>query len=276
MSLLEVSGLRVHFPGRPQPAVDGLTFSLESGETLGLAGESGSGKSVTALALMGLLPARASVHGALRFKGQDLVTMPPASLRRLRGRELAMVFQDPMTALNPYLRVGTQMAEILRLHQGLGAAAADAECRRFLEAVQMPEAARRLRQYPHELSGGQCQRVMIAMALLCRPSLLIADEPTTALDVTVQAQVLRLLGELRREFQLAVLLISHDLGVIAECCERVLVLRSGRCVETGPADQVLQRPAEPYTQALVAARPRLEGPAAADVLAKSPNELLSC
>ncbi|TAJ51131.1 MAG: ABC transporter ATP-binding protein [Nevskiaceae bacterium] len=258
MALLEVDGLSIDYPrGR---VVDGLSFTLEAGACLGLVGESGSGKSQSALALLGLLPAQAKVQGALRFQGRDLLTLEESARRRLRGSAIGMVFQDPMSSLNPYLRIGSQLTEMLVVHRGLGRGSAEAEALRMLEAVRIGDAYRRLRQYPHEFSGGMRQRVMIAMMLLLKPALLIADEPTTALDVTVQAEVLRLLAELRREFGLALLMISHDLGVIAEVADEVLVLYGGRMMERGPVPLVLGRPQHPYTQGLIACRPRLDSP----------------
>ncbi|TXH04527.1 MAG: ABC transporter ATP-binding protein [Nevskiaceae bacterium] len=262
MSLLEIRQLRVAYASRAGEAlaVDDLDLCVEAGETLGIAGESGSGKSQTALAVLGLLPAGARVSGSIRFDGEELLGAAPARLRAIRGAGIAMVFQDPMTALNPHLRIGAQMAEVLVRHRGLTQRAAEAESARMLEAVHLSAAGDRLRQYPHELSGGQRQRVMIAMALLCRPQLLIADEPTTALDATVQAQILDLLDALQREFGLAVILISHDLGVLAQRCRRLAVMYAGRVVETGGSAALLRQPAHPYTRALLLARPRLDTP----------------
>lgn len=258
MALLEVEGLSIDYPrGR---VVDGLSFTLEAGACLGLVGESGSGKSQSALALLGVLPAQAKVQGALRFQGRDLLTLEESARRRLRGSAIGMVFQDPMSSLNPYLRIGSQLTEMLVVHRGLGQDSAEAEALRMLEAVRIGDARRRLRQYPHEFSGGMRQRVMLAMMLLLKPALLIADEPTTALDVTVQAEVLRLLAALRREFGLALLMISHDLDVIAEIADQVLVLYGGRTMECGPVPQVLGQARHPYTRGLIACRPRLDGP----------------
>lgn len=258
VALLEVEDLSIDYPrGR---VVDGLSFTLEAGACLGLVGESGSGKSQSALALLGLLPAPAKVQGVLRFRGQDLLAMEEPARRQLRGSAIGMVFQDPMSSLNPYLRIGSQLTEMLVVHRGLGQGSAEAEALRMLEAVRIGDARRRLRQYPHEFSGGMRQRVMIAMMLLLKPALLIADEPTTALDVTVQAEVLRLLAELRREFGLALLMISHDLGVIAEVADQVLVLYGGRMMERGPVPQVLGQARHPYTRGLIACRPRLDSP----------------
>jgi oligopeptide transport system ATP-binding protein len=258
--LLEVRDLAVRIQGRAGEvqAVNGIGFTLEAGQTLGLVGESGSGKSQTALALLGLQAPGARLSGSIRFEGRELLGLPEREWNRLRGDRIGLVFQDPMTSLNPCLRVGTQLAEVLVRHRGLSQAQALAECARMLDAVRIAGAAARLRQYPHEFSGGMRQRVMIAMALLCRPALLVADEPTTALDVTVQAEILALLGELREAFGLALLLISHDLDVVAEVCERVLVLYAGRVVESGPTASLLATPRHPYSAGLLAARPRLD------------------
>jgi oligopeptide transport system ATP-binding protein len=260
--LLGIEHLEVSFDTAQgvRRAVDDLSFALEAGEALGIVGESGSGKSQTAFAIMGLLAASACARGSVRFEGRELLGLPEGEMNRLRGDRIALVFQDPMTALNPYLTIGAQMAEVLVVHRGASQSQALAESARMLDALRIPAASDRLRSYPHEFSGGMRQRVMIAMALLTRPRLLIADEPTTALDVTVQAQILRQLRELRREFGTALLLITHDLGVVAEACERVLVMYAGRCVETGPAADVLAQPAHPYTLGLLHARPRLHGP----------------
>jgi len=262
MALLEVDNLEVSFrtPEGELRAVNGLSLEVGAGEALGVVGESGSGKSQTAMAIMGLLARNATVRGRIRFDGQDLLGLKPAQMNRIRGAQIGMVFQDPMTSLNPYLTVGTQMAEVLVQHRGMNQVAGLAESARMLEAVRIPDAARRLSQYPHELSGGMRQRVMIAMTLLCRPRLLIADEPTTALDVTVQAQILDLLGELRREFGVAVMLITHDLGIVGELCERTLVMYAGQLMESGPTAQLLSRPGHPYTRGLLDSRPALDSP----------------
>jgi oligopeptide transport system ATP-binding protein len=260
--LLHVAQLEVSFDtaqGR-RAAVDELSFELGAGDALGIVGESGSGKTQTAFAIMGLPVPKARVRGSIRFDGRELLGLGEAELNRLRGDRIALVFQDPMTALNPYRTIGAQMAEVLTVHRGASRAGALTESARMLDALRIPAAAERLRSYPHELSGGMRQRAMIAMALLTRPQLLIADEPTTALDVTVQAQILGQLRELRREFGTALLLITHDLGVVAEACERVMVMYAGRCMESGPAAAVLASPAHPYTLALLRARPRLHGP----------------
>jgi peptide/nickel transport system ATP-binding protein len=257
--LLQVQDLRVRLRG-PQgliEAVRGVEFELAAGETLGLIGESGCGKSLTAMALMGLLPDGASSTGRVLFQGRDLLQSEEHELAALRGRRIAMVFQEPMTALNPLHTVGRQVAEPLRRHLGWDARAAQAEAVRLLDRVGLPDAARRAAAYPHQLSGGQRQRVAIAMALACQPELLIADEPTTALDVTVQAQILELLAGLVAERGMAMILISHDLGVIAENVERMLVMYGGQVVESGPTAALFERVGHPYTQGLLRARPRL-------------------
>jgi peptide/nickel transport system ATP-binding protein len=257
--LLAVDDLRVTLqtPRGPADALRGVSFEIGRGQTLGLIGESGCGKSITALALMGLLPESARASGAIRLDGQDLLGLPEDAWCALRGNRLAMVFQEPMTALNPLHRIGRQIAEPLRVHKGLGEAAARAEALRLLERVQLPQAAQRLDAYPHQLSGGQRQRVVIAIALACGPDLLIADEPTTALDVTIQREVLDLIAQLVAEDGMALLLISHDLGVMAENVERLLVMYGGSVVESGPTDAVFDRRAHPYTRGLFAARPQL-------------------
>jgi len=237
-------------------AVHDLDFSLARGETLGLIGESGCGKSITALALMGLLPDGARAAGSIRFNGQELLTMSDKALCRLRGNRMAMIFQEPMTALNPVHRIGHQVAEPLRLHQGLTAAQARAESIALLERVGIAQAAQRFNAYPHQFSGGQRQRITIAMALACGPDLLIADEPTTALDVTLQRQILELIRSLVHEHGMALILISHDLGVIAQSVRRTLVMYGGTVVESGPTRAVFGERAHPYTQGLFAARPQ--------------------
>jgi oligopeptide transport system ATP-binding protein len=254
--LLVVEGLSVGYPER---VVDDLSFAVDAGTTLGIVGESGAGKTQAMLALMGLLPVEAGVEGSIRFDGEELIGHPQR-VEQLRGRRIALVFQDPASALNPYLTIGTQMLEVLAVHEGVRGRAARARALDMLEAVQIAEAPRRLAQYPHELSGGMRQRALIAMSLLCRPSLLVADEPTTALDVTVQAQVLALLESLRESFGLAIVLISHDLGVVARLCERVVVMYAGRAVEHGSAEQIFHAPGHPYTEALLRAAPRLDAP----------------
>jgi len=254
--LLQVENLRVGLAGGPE-AVRGVSFELAAGDTLGLVGESGCGKSLTALALLGLLPEGMAAAGSVRLAGRELLGLPERDLARLRGDRLAMIFQEPMTALNPLHPVGRQVAEPLRRHRGLSRGAARLEAKRLLDRVGIPNAERRLDAYPHELSGGQRQRVMIAMALACGPDLLVADEPTTALDVTVQRQILDLLLELVEERGMALLLISHDLGLIGESVRRVAVMYAGLLVERGPAERLFRRLAHPYSQGLFAALPRL-------------------
>ena len=257
--LLEVTDLRVTLQTArgPADALRGVSFSMQRGDTVGLIGESGCGKSITALALMGLLPDAAAVGGSIRFGGQELSTLDEDAMCALRGGRIGMIFQEPMTALNPLHTIGRQIAEPLRLHKGLGAAAARAEALRLLERVQLPDARKRLDAYPHQMSGGQRQRVVIAIALACGPDLLIADEPTTALDVTIQREVLDLIAELVAEDGMGLLLISHDLGVMAETVQRMLVMYGGTVVESGPTEAVFRRLAHPYTRGLFAARPRL-------------------
>ena len=257
--LLAVEDLRVTLPGAHGAAevLRGVAFEIERGGTLGLIGESGCGKSLTALAVMGLLPEAMQLGGAVRFEGRELTRLHDAELAKLRGHRIAMVFQEPMTALNPLHTIGRQIGEPLRLHKGLGATAARAEALRLLQRVQMPQAEQRLDAFPHQLSGGQRQRVVIAIALACRPELLIADEPTTALDTTLQREVLDLIQQLVREDRMALLLISHDLGVMAHSVRQLRVMYAGLVVESGPTDAVLGRPAHPYTRGLIAARPRL-------------------
>ena len=259
MPLLTVTDLRVTL-NTARGAVDalrGVSFTLERGQTLGLIGESGCGKSLTALALMGLLPEGALVSGSIRLGDTELTTLPEADWCRLRGDRMAMVFQEPMSALNPLHTVGRQIAEPLRLHKGLSREQARAEALRLLQRVQLPQAATRLDAYPHQLSGGQRQRVMIAMALACGPDLLIADEPTTALDVTLQREVLDLMAELMREDGMGLVLISHDLDVMADRVGQLVVMYGGTVVEAGATAAVFEQPAHPYTQGLFGARPRL-------------------
>jgi ABC-type dipeptide/oligopeptide/nickel transport system ATPase component len=256
--LLDVQDLTVVFEGSRTPviAVDHVSFQLAAGETLGLVGESGSGKSVTAFSILRLVqsPGRI-VSGRVMFEGRDLLALPEPDMRRVRGARISLIFQEPMTALNPVMRVGDQIAEALTVHGLADASEARARAIELLDAVRITEPARRVRDYPHQLSGGMRQRVMIAIALACRPPLIIADEPTTALDVTIQAQVLELLRELKERFHLALLLITHDFGVIAEMADRVAVMYKGRIVESGPVRQILREPAHTYTRALLAAVP---------------------
>ena len=262
MSLLEIRGLRTSFelPAGPVPAVDGVDLALNRGQTLALVGESGSGKSVLSLSVMGLVPHPGRiVGGSIRFDGTELTHLPAARMRALRGNRLAMVFQDPMTSLNPVLRVGGQIAEVLRLHCGLNRGEALRRAVELLEAVGIPDPERRVRAFPHQLSGGMRQRVMIAMALACDPDLLIADEPTTALDVTIQAQILDLLKDLQRRTGAAILFVTHDLGVVAEVADRVAVMYAGRIVEEASAGALFATPRMPYTAALMASVPRLDG-----------------
>ena len=259
MPLLEVTDLSVRLQTQRGPAfaVRNVSFALERGETLGLIGESGCGKSITALSLMGLLPDNAQVTGSIRFDGDELVGQQDADLCRIRGDRIGMIFQEPMSALNPVHSVGRQIAEPLRLHRGMSAADARKEAIALLDRVGIADAARRIDAYPHQFSGGQRQRVTIAMALACGPDLLIADEPTTALDVTIQRQILDLIGELVAERGMALMLISHDLGVIAQNVARMLVMYGGSVVESGPTESVFAHMMHPYTRGLFAARPRL-------------------
>jgi peptide/nickel transport system ATP-binding protein len=259
VQLLDVSDLAVTLPTAQGQlaALRGVSFALERGGTLGLVGESGCGKSLTALALMGLLPDGAQVSGSICFDGRELTALDDDAMGALRGDRIGMVFQEPMTALNPVHRIGEQIAESLRLHKRMGAAAARAEALRLLERVQLPRARERLDAYPHELSGGQRQRVVMAIALACEPDLLIADEPTTALDATIQREVLDLLDELRRDSGMALLLISHNLDVMAARVERIAVMYGGQIVESGPTREVFEQRAHPYTRGLFAARPAL-------------------
>ncbi len=258
--LLEVRDLRTYFDtdAGTVKAVDGLSFRIDRGETLGVVGESGSGKSVTSLSIMGLVPAPTGriAGGEILFDGEDLVTMPESALRRLRGKKLSMIFQDARSGLNPVFSVGRQVAEAIVLHERISYAAALRRAKELLELVGIPEPGKRARDFPHQLSGGMCQRVMIAMALSCTPSLLIADEPTTALDVTIQAQILELLKALRSQFDMGILFITHDLGVIAEMADRVLVLYAGRCVEEAPVRDLFGVPLMPYTAGLLQSVPK--------------------
>ena len=255
--VLEVAGLSLGFrqDGRMLGVLDGISFRAEAGKTLAIVGESGCGKSVASLAIMGLLPENAEVSGSARLMGRDLLGMSAEERRALRGAEMAMIFQEPMTSLNPAFTAGEQVAEALRLHQRLDRDAAFKAAIAMLEKVRIPDAARRARQYPHQLSGGMRQRVMIAIALACRPKLLIADEPTTALDVTVQAQILALLDDLKRETGTAVILITHDLGVVADHADDVVVMYAGRVAEQAQAAALFARPEHPYTIGLLGAAP---------------------
>jgi oligopeptide transport system ATP-binding protein len=258
--LLQVQDLRVTFTTGDSPvnAVNGVSFHLDQGEALAIVGESGSGKSQTAYAAMGLLARNGRATGQVTFDGKDLLNLPLPALNRIRGLEIAMIFQDPMTSLNPYMRISDQMAEVLVQHKGLSHGAAVAEAARMLDAVRIPDAAARITMYPHEFSGGMRQRIMIAMALLCRPRLLIADEPTTALDVTVQAQIMKLLGDIRRDFGTSVILITHDLGVVAGFCDRILVMYGGQVMEEAPTEALFANPTHPYTRGLLSAVARID------------------
>jgi peptide/nickel transport system ATP-binding protein len=259
--LLAIEDLQTHFFTRDGVvrAVDGVSYAVEAGETLAVVGESGCGKSVTALSILRLVPSPPGriVGGAIRFEGVDLLQIGEGEMRRIRGNEISMIFQEPMTSLNPVLTVSRQITETLILHQGLTARAAAARAIEMLRLVRIPEPERRARQYPHELSGGMRQRVMIAMALACHPKLLIADEPTTALDVTIQAQILDLMRALKSEIGAAIILITHDLGVVAEMAQRVVVMYAGRKVEEAPVGDLFRRPQHPYTLGLLASVPRL-------------------
>ena len=262
--LLALRELSIRFGHAPRPAVDRLSLAIAPGESLGLVGESGSGKSVTALAILRLLSA-AAITGSIEYAGagapRDLLTLAPEPMRSLRGREIAMIFQEPMTALNPVMPVGAQIAEALRAHQpGLARRAVADAVHAAMETVALPDPIRRARDYPHQFSGGQRQRILIAMAIIHRPRLLIADEPTTALDVTVQAQILELLARLRAEYGLAMLFISHDLAVVSQVTERVAVMRHGLLLELAPVRELFQNPVHPYTQALLRAIPTMQTP----------------
>jgi oligopeptide/dipeptide ABC transporter ATP-binding protein len=264
--LLEVKNLKTHFSTRAGlvRAVDGVSFYIDKGELLGLVGESGCGKSITALSIMRLIaPPGKIVGGEISFDGRNLLKLSDSEMRAIRGDDIAMIFQDPMTSLNPVFTVGEQIAEALRLHRKLSRKAARKGAIEAMREVSIPDPARRIDDYPHQLSGGMRQRVMIAMALACDPKLLIADEPTTALDVTIQAQILELLNELRKNRELAVLLITHDLGVVAEVADRVAVMYTGRIVEESPVEELFARPRHPYTEGLLRSVPKLTAATAA-------------
>jgi oligopeptide/dipeptide ABC transporter ATP-binding protein len=262
-SLLRVNNLRTSFftsDGEVR-AVDGVTFDIDEGRTVGLVGESGCGKSVTALSIIRLLPRGTGriVGGSIEFAGKDLTTLREEELRQIRGNEISMIFQEPMTSLNPVMTVGDQIAETVRLHQGASRSEARDRAIEMLSLVKIAEPDRRAKNYPHQFSGGQRQRVMIAMALACTPKLLIADEPTTALDVTIQAQILELIGELQQRFGMAVLLITHDLGVVAERADQVTVMYAGKIVESAPPETIFSRPKHPYTEGLLCSMPTSRG-----------------
>jgi oligopeptide/dipeptide ABC transporter ATP-binding protein len=261
--LLEIDDLSVHFhvPEGVARAVDGVSISLAAGETIGLVGESGCGKSVTSLSILGLIPSPPGIieSGKIVFNGQNLLELDNEDLRKIRGRDIAMIFQEPMTSLNPVLPIGRQVAEPLMIHQGLGRAEALEKAADWLEHVKIPAASKRLNDYPHQLSGGMRQRVMIAMAMVCGPRLLIADEPTTALDVTIQAQILSLMSRLKDELDMSLLLITHDLGVVAQMASRVVVMYAGQVVEEAGITDVFDRPFHPYTRGLLKSIPRTAG-----------------
>jgi oligopeptide/dipeptide ABC transporter ATP-binding protein len=260
VSLLSVRDLEVRFATRKRTvhALNGISYELEPGDTLGIVGESGCGKSVSSLAILGILPRNGRASGQVLFEGRDLLTLPDGALRAIRGRELAMVFQDPMTSLNPVLTIGRQLTEVLRKHLVMSRQDAREEATRLLERVGIPAAGDRLSDFPHQFSGGMRQRVMIAMAIACRPKVLIADEPTTALDVTIQAQILELLRDLVRTEGMALVLITHDLGVVAGTCGRTAVMYGGRFVETAPTVELFAHPRHPYTLGLLKSVPRLD------------------
>ena len=260
MPLLEVENLQTHFrtPDGVNRAVDGVSFHVEEGETLALVGESGCGKSVTANSILRLIPEPpGKIAGSIRFRGTDLLQLSDKEMRRVRGNDISMIFQEPMTSLNPVLTIGRQLGETLRLHQRVSRREADDRAQEMLQLVGIPETKRRLTEYPHQLSGGMRQRVMIAIALSCRPKLLIADEPTTALDVTIQAQILDLMKDLKSKVGAAIILITHDLGIVAEVAERVMVMYAGRKVEEATVRELYRSPRHPYTQGLFGAVPKL-------------------
>ena len=259
--LLEVSGLKTYFQDRrgQVPAVDGVDFVLHKGETLGIVGESGCGKSVTSMSILHLLPPEGHiVGGSIRFKGKDITHLPPDEIAKVRGKEIAMIFQEPMTSLNPVYTVGWQISEMILRHEKMSKKEAKAKAVEMLRLVNIPAPEKRVDEYPHELSGGMRQRVMIAMALSCSPELLIADEPTTALDVTIQAQILELMKELQKKTHMGIIFITHNLGVVAEICDKVSVMYAGKMVEQGPVDDIFYQPAHPYTEGLLRSMPRVD------------------
>jgi peptide/nickel transport system ATP-binding protein len=261
--LMAVEDLRVRFPTEDGivHAVDGISYSVDTGKTLGIVGESGSGKSVNSLTMLGLTRSQgAQIEGQMLFEGHDLVAMPDDQLRKIRGNDIAMIFQDPLSSLHPFYKVGRQLMEAMRIHRSISKSEAHQRAIELLELVGIPDPNRRVDQYPHEFSGGMRQRVMIAMALANEPKLLIADEPTTALDVTVQAQILSLLGELQRRLGMAIIIITHDLGVVAEIADEIVVMYAGRIVEHAPTERIFARPEHPYTWGLLKSIPRLDNP----------------
>jgi peptide/nickel transport system ATP-binding protein len=267
MALLEIENLQTHFrtPEGINRAVDGVSFTVEAGETVAIVGESGCGKSVTAHSIMRLIPQPpGKIAGTIRFQDVDLLQLDERAMREIRGNQISMVFQEPMTSLNPVLSVGQQISEALRLHQNLGRRAAERRAIEMLSLVGIAEPTRRVREYPHQLSGGMRQRVMIAIALACNPKILIADEPTTALDVTIQAQILDLMADLKKRVSAAIILITHDLGVVAEIADRVIVMYAGRKVEEAPIAELFREPRHPYTRGLIGALPKLESSLAGD------------
>ncbi len=260
MTMLQVKNLEIAFktPDGIVRAVNNLSYTLEKGQTLGIVGESGAGKSQSAFAILGLLAHNAQVKGSIQFDGQEIIGQSETALNKIRANKIGIIFQDPMTSLNPYMKISDQMTEVLELHKGMSQKDALQESIRMLDAVRIPEAANRVTMYPHEFSGGMRQRVMIAMSLLCKPSLLIADEPTTALDVTVQAQIMQLLKDLQEEFHMAIILITHDLGIVAGSCDKTLVMYGGRLMEYGKTRELFNTPTHPYTKGLMSAIPRLD------------------
>ncbi|GAB6145964.1 ABC transporter ATP-binding protein [Desulfocicer niacini] len=267
-AILTVQDLKVRFHTRDAVihAVNGISFDLQPRETLGIVGESGCGKSVMSLAMMGLIPMPPGKieSGRICYDGKDLLTLSQGQMRRIRGNDLAMIFQEPMTSLNPVLTIGQQIVEVIKLHQGLSMKAAKEKAVEYLNLVRIPEATRRLGQYPHEMSGGMRQRAMIAMALSCEPKILIADEPTTAIDVTIQAQILSLIAQLKKQIDTAIIMITHDLGVVAEMADRVIVMYAGFKVEEAPVHNLFSSPLHPYTKGLLASVPRIDTPLTKD------------